>query len=59
MDQIYVGIDVAKHQLDVWVWGAEEGDRLPHDQDALETLCRRLTVLDLDTSAALPDTAGT
>ncbi len=45
MAQTHVGIDVAKHHLDLAVWGAEDVDRLPHDQEGIEALCHRLTAL--------------
>ena len=45
MARTYVGIDVAKHHLDLAVWGAADGDRLPHDQEGIEALCHRLTAL--------------
>lgn len=45
MTQTYVGINVAKHHLDLAIWGAEDYDRLPHNQEGIEALCHRLTVL--------------
>ena len=31
--------------LDLAIWGAEDYDRLPHNQEGIEALCHRLTVL--------------
>ena len=45
MAQTHVGIDIAKHHLDLAVWGAEDVDRLPHDQEGIEALRHRLTAL--------------
>ncbi len=45
MAQTHVGIDVAKHHLDLAVRGAAHGDHLPHDQEGIEALCHRLTAL--------------
>ncbi len=43
--QTHVGIDVAKHHLALAVWGAEDIDRLPHDQESIEARCHRVTAL--------------
>ena len=45
MSKTYVGIDVAKDQLDVWVWGTETGECVPHNEAGIATLCARLTAL--------------
>lgn len=45
MANTHVGIDVAKHQLDLAVWGAQDVDGLPHDQEGIEALRDRLTAL--------------
>ena len=45
MANTFVGIDVAQHQSDLAVRGAEDIDGLPHDQESLEPLSDRLTAL--------------
>ena len=45
MANTHVGIDVAKHQLDLAVRGAQDVDGLPHDPESLEALRDRLTAL--------------
>ena len=43
MTNTYVGIDIAKHQLDLAVWGCpQEDDRLANDRQGIETVCQRL-----------------
>ena len=45
MVQSHVGIDAAKHHLDLAIWGAEDCGRLPHDQKGIGALCHRFTAL--------------
>ena len=45
MTKPHVGIDVAKDQLDVWVWETETGDSVPHNEAGIEALCARLEAL--------------
>ena len=45
MAKPHVGIDVAKDQLDVWVWETETGDSVPHNEAGIEALCARLEAL--------------
>ena len=45
MANTHVGIDISKHQLDVAVRGEEACDRMAHDQETIDTLCRRLCEL--------------
>ena len=45
MANTFVGIDVAQHQSDLAVRGAEDIDGLPRDQESLEPLSDRLTAL--------------
>ena len=45
MANTYVGIDISKHQLDVAVQGEEACDRMAHDQETIDALCRRLREL--------------
>ena len=40
-----VGIDVAKAQLDVWVWETETGESVPHNEAGIEARCARLGAL--------------
>ena len=35
----------AQHHLDLAIRGAEDCDRLPHNQEGIEALCHRLTGL--------------
>ena len=36
MSKPHVGIDVAKDRLDVWGWGAEIGECVPHTEAGIE-----------------------
>ena len=45
MTKPHVGIDVAKNQLDVWVWETATGDSVPHNEAGIEALCTRLEAL--------------
>ena len=45
MAKTYVGIDVAKDRLDVWVRGTETGECVPHNEAGIDALCARLTAL--------------
>ena len=48
MNKTYVGIDVAKHSLDVAVWGEQDTQGMPHNQESIEALCKHLTARDPD-----------
>ena len=49
MTNTYVGIDIAKHQLDLAVWGCpQEDDRLANDRQGIEAVCQRLCDLEPD-----------
>ena len=45
MAKPHVGIDVAKDQLDVWVWETATGDSVSHNEAGIEALCARLEAL--------------
>ena len=38
MSKTHVGIDVVKDWLDVWVWGAETGECVPHNEAGTDAL---------------------
>ena len=48
MSKTHVGIDVAKDRLDVWVWEADAGESVPHNEAGIDALCARPAALNQD-----------